>query len=171
VMGKRRSTMVGWVAMGIVCAFPFLFTMSEWRSHADNGPDRPAPDMAYIQLEVLYRQAAAVVSPLMSEGSVLAAGDVGVLGFYTPGRILDTVGLNSPVALNYYPLDEQNYVINYAVAPALIMDEKPDFVVILEVYGRNGLLKDPRFSQQYQLIKKIDTDMYGSDGMLIYTKR
>ena len=40
-------------------------------------------------------------------------------------------------------------------------------VVILEVYGREGLLKEPG-SRAYHLQQKIDTDMYGSDGMLVY---
>ena len=48
--------------------------------------------MAFIQLELLYRQAADYLAPRLTPQSVLAAGDVGVLGYYTPARILDTVG-------------------------------------------------------------------------------
>jgi hypothetical protein len=141
--------------------------------------------MAFIKLELLYRQAAAIVAPLMDSYSrggplqdatqsgtapTLAAGDVGVLGFYTPGRILDTVGLNSPVSSRYYPLPPDQYVINYAIPAQLILDQRPDFVVILEVYGRETLLKNSSFLQQYHLLQKIDTDMYGSDGMLIFQR-
>jgi hypothetical protein len=43
--------------------------------------------------------------------------------------------------------------------------------VILEIYGRNGLLIDPRFQAGYTLHKKIPTDIYGSDGLLIFKKR
>ena len=107
----------------------------------------------------------------MDSHTLLAAGDVGVLGFYTPARILDTVGLNSPVSTGYYPLPPEQYVINYAIPAQLILDNRPDFVVILEVYGRNTLLKDADFLGQYRLLEKIDTDMYGSDGMLIFVKR
>ncbi len=145
--------------------------LSEWRLHPNHGPDRPAPEMAFIKLELLYRQVADQIAPRLTGESLLAAGDVGVLGFYTPARILDTVGLNSPEALKYYPLDEKYYVINYAVAPDLILDEKPDVVVILEVYGRLGLLTDPRFESLYRLEQTIPTDMYGSHGMLIYWKK
>jgi hypothetical protein len=53
----------------------------------------------------------------------------------------------------------------------LIIDQQPDFVVLLEVYGRAGLFKDDCFWQDYQLINKIDTDIYGSDGMLIFEKK
>lgn len=150
---------------------PTLVSLSEWRLHPDHGADRPAPEMAWYKLELLYRQAADFVTPQLKPGAVLAAGDVGVLGYYTNARILDTVGLNSPEALDYYPLDQSYYVINYAIAPDLILDQQPDWIVILEVYGRNGLLRDQRFQAQYELAHKIPTDIYGSDGMLIFVKR
>jgi hypothetical protein len=154
----------------VIFILPLAPTLSDWRIHPDHGSDQPAPEMAFIKLELLYRQAAAKIAPLMNEHSLLAAGDVGVLGFYTPGRILDTVGLNSPVSTRYYPLPPEEYVINYAIPAQLILDQQPDFVVLLEVYGRNTLLKDPRFLQEYHLLDKIDTDMYGSDGMLIFAR-
>jgi hypothetical protein len=81
------------------------------------------------------------------------------------------VGLNSPQATNYYPLDPAMYVINYAISPDLILDNHPDYVVILEVYGREGLLKDPRFWEQYRLRRTIPTDIYGSEGLLILERR
>lgn len=163
--------------LGFLLFLPTLLLLTEWRLHPDHGLDRPAPDMAWYKLELLYRQAADFVAPQMAPGDVpapevvLAAGDVGVLGFYTPARILDTVGLNSPETLAYYPLDPKYYVINYAVAPDLILDQQPDWVVILEVYGRLGLLPDPRFQAQYELVKTLDTDIYGSEGMLIFKRR
>jgi hypothetical protein len=145
--------------------------LSEWRLRLDHGPQRPAPEMAFIKLELLYRQAAEQIAPRLSGQSVLAAGDVGVLGYYTPARILDLVGLNSPEALQYYPLDEKYYAINYAVAPEMILDHQPDALVILEVYGRLGLLRDERFTSAYALEETLHTDIYGSQGMLIYWKK
>jgi len=153
---------------------PLGLTLRGWTLHPDHAQGRPAPDMAFIKLELLYRQAADYLAPEMSVSSsppLLAAGDVGVLGFYTGARILDTVGLNSPVSTRYYPLDPAYYVINYAIPPDLIVDQHPDYVVILEVYGRLGLLQDPRFQAAYQLRQKIPTDMYGSNGLLIFAKR
>ena len=98
---------------------------------------------------------------------MLAAGDVGVLGYETGARILDTVGLNSPQSSAYYPLDPTYYTINYAIPPDLVLDLRPDYLVVLEVYGRAGLLKNSEFQRQYRLREKIETDIYGSDGMLI----
>jgi len=139
--------------------------------HPDHGPDRPAPGMAWFKLELLYQKAAQIVQPFLTNETTLAAGDVGVLGYFTQARILDTVGLNSPEALKYYPLDDTYYVTNYAVAPDLIIDQQPELVVLMEVYGRLGLFKDPRFIEQYDLLALIPTDIYGSEGMLIYIRK
>ncbi|RME06584.1 MAG: hypothetical protein D6803_06120, partial [Anaerolineae bacterium] len=120
-----------------------------------------------------YRQAAEILRPYLGDHPdqfTLAAGDVGVLGYYTGARILDTVGLNSPQTLRYYPLDESFYVINYAVPPDLVLEEQPDFVVLLEVYGRAGLFPSPEFQRAYTLLRKLPSEIYGSDGMLIFAR-
>ncbi len=160
----------GWVPLVLLVALPLAGMLNAWSLHPDHGPDRPAPAMAWFKLELLYRQAADYLAPRLTPASRLAAGDVGVLGFYTPARILDTVGLNSPESLTYYPLDKQYYVINYAIPAGLILDQKPDYVVILEVYARLTLLQDAQFSQEYTLLRTLPTDIYGSRGMLIFAR-
>jgi hypothetical protein len=161
--------------LALVILFPMILTLRGWTLEPDHGPNRPAPEMAWFKLELLYRQAAKILSNEIGDNGdsplpVLAAGDVGVLGFYTPTRILDTVGLNSPQSSEYYPLDEFFYAINYAVPPDLIHDQQPDYVILLEAYGREGLFKDPRFKAGYSLLHKLPTDIYGSDGMLIFRR-
>jgi hypothetical protein len=159
----------------IIIALPMALSLREWKLHPDHGLTRPAPDMAWYKLELLYRQAAdSLLEDMRQRGKpdpTLAAGDVGVLGFFTGVRILDTVGLNSPQATRYYPLDPSLYTINYAIPPDLIMDEQPTYLVILEVYGRQGLLKEARFQRSYRLLEKLPSDIYGSDGLLIFVHR
>jgi hypothetical protein len=153
---------------------PVAMSLRDWQLRPDHGLERPAPAMAWYLLELKYRQAADFVISEFDrppEQITLAAGDVGVLGYYTRARILDTVGLNSPQATEYYPLPESFHVNAYAISPDLIMDEQPDYLVFLEVYGRNGLLKDARFQGAYTLIHKISTDIYDSDGMLIFARK
>ncbi len=158
-------------AIPFVLALPLLSLFNAWTLHPDHGAKRPAPQMAYIQLELLYRQAADFVTAHMQPGEQLAAGDVGVLGYLTGANILDTVGLNSPQTLKYYPLPEDAYVINYAISSDLILDEQPDWLVMLEVYGRNTLLKNERFLETYNLLNTLPTDIYGSEGMMIFRLR
>jgi len=163
------ATRGSWV-FALLC-LPALVSLADWRLAPTHGPSSPAPQMAYIQLELLYRQAAARIAPELTPQSLLAAGDVGVLGYFTPARILDTVGLNSPLSTSYYPIPADQYVINYAIPTALILDQHPDWIVTLEVYGRRTFLPDPRFQAGYRLVETIPTDMYGSQGMLIFQNR
>lgn len=154
----------------LVVLVPLALSAQDWTLKPDHGIRRPAPEMAWYRLELTYRQAARILADDLSPNTVLAAGDVGVLGYYTGARILDTVGLNSPEAVDYYPADPDIYVINYAVAPDLILDHEPDLVVLLEVYGREGLFEDPRFLSEYDLAHEIPSDIYSSDGMQIYAR-
>ncbi len=154
----------------VLAVLAFGLTLRGWVLHPSHGPDRPAPDMAYIRLELFYQDAAQLLLDELAPGDVIAAGDIGALGYYTDAHILDTVGLISSKSQEYYPAPEELYVINYAIPPALILDQKPDFLVILEVYGRRGLLRDPDFAASYALIGELDADLYGSEGMLIYQR-
>jgi len=157
-----------WTAAILMFALPLASLLTEWVPRPDHGNTTPAPDMAWTKLEDLYTQAADIVKRDYRTGDVVAAGDVGVLGWKTRAPILDLVGLNSPVTGKYFPLPDDSYVINYAVPAKLILDEKPAYVVILEVYGRNTLAREERFAGQYRLVDKINTDFYGSDGLLVY---
>jgi hypothetical protein len=151
----------------------WLFTsLHAWTLNPDHGPQRPAPLMAWNKLELLYQEAGQELAPVVRKETVIAAGDIGAIGWYSSARILDTLGLVSPQSSTYYPIDASMLATTgYAVAPDLILDELPDFVVILETYGRNGLLRDPRFLEAYRLWRRIETDIYGSDGMLIFQRK
>jgi hypothetical protein len=175
-IGTKRSLAI--TSTGLLLLFtiigPAWLTLKDWQLHPSHGLNRPAPKMAWYEVELFYRQAAEIVLADAAVQSltnpVLAAGDVGVLGFFTGMRILDTVGLNSTESLAYYPLDPSLYITNYAIPPTLILDQKPDYMVVLEVYIRNGLLQNEEFHKNYRLLAKLPNNIYGSDGMLIYVQ-
>jgi hypothetical protein len=158
------------LALALIVLLPLASTLTEWQLRPDHGPQRPAPEMAWFKLELLYQEAAERTAHYMNEETLLAAGDVGALGFYTPARILDTVGLNSPVTLNYYPLDSEYYVTNYAIPVELFLTELPDWIVVQEVYIRRTAMEDAGFQKRYQLWDTLSNDIYGSEGMLIFRK-
>jgi hypothetical protein len=145
-------------------------TLSGWTLQPDHGPQRPAPRMAYIKLELLYQEAADTLSEMAKPDDILAAGDIGALGYWTNMRVVDTVGLISPSAAKYYPLPASSYVINIAIPSALVLDLEPDWLVMLESYGRETLLKDSQFLARYGLVHTIPTDIYESHGMLIFRR-
>jgi hypothetical protein len=162
---------IRYLIVGVVLAFYSFTSLRAWTLHPDHGPDQPAPKMAFIRLEQLYHQVAADIKPQVSPNTVIAAGDIGALGYDTGAHILDTLGLISPQTLRYYPLDPKLYVINYAMSPQLINDQKPDWLVAPEVYLRKGVLLDTQFQAQYQLFEKIPSDIYGSDGLLVFRRK
>jgi hypothetical protein len=163
-----------YLAAGLLVILPAALVLRGWVRQPDHGPQLPAPDMAYIELELKYIEAAKYLEPVLSTtpgNPVLAAADIGALGYFTGAPILDTLGLISPEAAGYYPTRPEYYVNAYAVAPGLVLDERPEFIVLLEVYGREGLFKDPEFLAEYDLIHIVETDIYDSAGMLIFRRR
>ena len=159
-----------WLPLALLVVVGLIGTLSAWTLRPDHGPARPAPEMAFIKLELLYQEAAEIVSGHIQPGEVLAAADIGTLGYRAPVEILDTLGLISPQSTDYYPLPPSALVINYAVPANLITDLSPEYVVLLEVYARNTLLMDDRFEMEYELLDVLDTDLYGSDGMFIFVR-
>ncbi len=148
----------------------FISSLHGWTLHPDHGPENPAPKMAYIELELLYQKAAQKLQDQIKPEQVLAAGDIGALGYYTGAHMLDTIGLISPQSVSFYPIPASEYVINYAIPADLILETEPEFFVTLEVYIRKTLLADERFERRYQQLTRFQTDIYGSEGMLIYQR-
>ena len=140
---------------GALVAGALILSLRDWTSAPDHGPARPAPEMAFIRLELLYRQVAEDLQARILPGYTIAAGDVGVLGYFLDARILDTVGLNSPEAIRYYPLPELMYTILYAMPPDLILSARPEIVVLLEVYGRTGLLEGFPFFGRIPEVRRV----------------
>lgn len=170
-VGRLAQDLRSRLPMLLLAGLALVSTASAWTLRPDHGPSRPAPRMAYIQLELLYQQAAELLVTRLEPGQVVAAGDIGALGYYTRAPILDLLGLISPQVRPFYPAPESMYVINFAVAPQSVLRFRPDFVVLLEVYGRLGVLREASFQQAYRPIATIPTDIYGSDGMLIFQLR
>jgi hypothetical protein len=167
----RAGASVRTLIFGTVVAIYMVLSLVAWTLHPDHGPDRPAPQMAYIQLELFYHLVAADLKPHVRPDTVIAAGDIGALGYDTNARILDTLGLISPQTLRHYPLDPSLYVIPYAMSPQLILDQQPDWLVAPEVYLRRGVLLNTQFQAQYQLLETIPTDIYGSHGLLVFRRK
>jgi hypothetical protein len=173
--GTQKPKTISLTVFVVYAALALTLTLNAWELHPDHGPDRPGPEMAWFKLELLYERASDIVLShtvaLPPRRITLCAGDIGMLGYRTDMHILDTVGLVTRQSTRHYPTSPSIYVINYAIPADLVLALDPDYIVILEVYGRAGLLPDPGFQAQYQLLERLETDIYGSDGMLIFARR
>ena len=141
----------------------------------DHGPTAPAPRMAYIKVEQAYLEAVEALRGQIGPQTVLAAGDIGAIGYATGARIYDTLGLITLDARQYYPVLPEAIVpsMPYAIPTDLILGAQPDIVVIFEAYGRNTFLRDPTFQARYKLIGSLESDAardYRSKAMLIFTR-
>jgi len=166
-----RSAVRLWL-VGVTSVFWAALSLNAWTLHPDHGSPRPAPRMAWIELELVYERAGRFLAPHVNADTVVGVADIGAVGWYSGARILDTLGLVSAEATAYYPVDPELISgMAYAVPPDLIFDELPDYLVLLEVYVRRGLLTDPRFTEQYVLLRKVETTIYDSDGLLIFARR
>jgi hypothetical protein len=174
-LGKRLAhpAMVPVVLSGIGVVFVLLL-LNAWTLHPDHGQDRPAPDMAWNDIELNYRRIGEELRTRYSvtPDTLVAAGDIGAIGYYSRAQILDTVGLITPEIGDYYPFDDSLLAegANYAVPPAIILDYRPAYVVMMKLYIENSLEADPAFAQLYSVADSIPTDYYGGE-MLLYQRR
>ncbi len=150
-----------------------LSILSAWELHPDHGPDRPAPKMAFHELELNYAtMARRLVNKYGVEPDTLVGvSDIGAVGFYTNATILDTVGLVTPNLNRYYDLEAQEDMLadgaNYVIPPEMIFERQPEYLVVMQDFITNGLQQDSRFAQYYVEIERIPTDYYG-DAMLVF---
>ena len=151
-----------------------VMLLNAWTLHPDHGPDRPAPEMAWHKIELNYRRVGERLRDEygVDEQTLVAAGDIGALGYYSRARILDTVGLVTPELSAYYPVDPALVPpgANYAIPPALILDYRPDYLVVMADFVRRGLARSAAFRSQYAEAWNIPTDYYGG-RMIVYRRR
>ncbi|MEW6569250.1 MAG: hypothetical protein AB1449_14030 [Chloroflexota bacterium] len=146
------ACMVGGLNLGRDASRPFLTPAAVWDER-----------------EKLYAQVAAFLVPRVGTGDVVAASEIGALGFGCNCRILDTVGLASPDSLNYYPISADLPGFN-AVPPGLIHDQRPEYLVSLEIFVRPTLSLDGWFRENYRPILRLETQAFGSDGLFVYQR-
>lgn len=167
IAGQKRAP---W-ASGIVAVVWLIFSLRDWELHPGYGQDRPTPHMAWNEAEILQEQVGQMIAAHARPDAVIAAGDIGAIGWGSNLRILDTVGLISPESTPYYPVDPAMLgASGYAVAPDLVFDLKPDYISLMEAYGEDGLFIDPRFAQQYRLMAEYPIDVGHSTRLLVYER-
>jgi hypothetical protein len=157
------------IRAGIVGGFAAvaLFTsVNAWTLTPDHGLQRPSPRMAYHALELDYQRMGEFLRDQVgvTAETVVASADIGAIGYFSRAYILDTVGLVTPRAIPYYPVDPALIADdqNYAVPPDFIRDTLPPLFVTMEGYVRASLMPQAWFQQQYRLLESYPSYEYGN---------
>ncbi len=160
--------------VGVIALLWVFTSVNGWVLHPDHGLDRPAPEMAWHKIELYYQEIATQLRDeyKVTPTTLVASGDIGVIGYFSRATILDTVGLVTPAVSKYYPIPKELIAKdqNYAIPPQLILDDQPQYLVAMESMVRLGLEKNATFKQEYKLIRDIPTDFYGT-GMYLYQRQ
>ncbi len=137
-----------------------------------NGHLGVAPPGVWLSRERKYRDLARLLDPRLHPNDTLCATEIGMLGYYCPVRILDSVGLVSPQCDRFYPTSHRylNPASDYAVPPQLIKALRPTFFVSFDTFISNGVLRDRWFLSHYRLIGQIGGGPFGSQYLDVFER-
>ena len=152
-------------AIVVVCVLLVtIFPLTRWQllsqARAQRGPDATglgfvAPDRQAALVRILpYWILGTWLSDRYPASTVMAAPEIGALGYAFHGKILDVCGLVSPEAIPYLPVPLTERVARYtgAISTKLVLDLRPDLVVSMQLFGMKSLQLSPEFKERYKLI-------------------
>jgi MFS family permease len=122
-----------------------------------------------------YIEAARWLNERSTEKTSAAASEMGALGFYFKGKILDGNGLVSPEALPFLPVPPEQRLSPRAGALSVdfVRTTMPEWVVTMEVFSCKSLDVSDWFRANYELARSIDLpkETFGNKDIRIYRRR
>jgi len=120
-----------------------------------------------------YVELAALIKDEVNENSVIIAPEYGAFGYHTQAKMLSSIGHNNKEMLNYLPAPKEEVVpyMNNAITKEMIRVFKPDYVLSLEAFIRESLLKSPEFFNDYELVAVRKSKVFSSKGLLLFRRK
>jgi hypothetical protein len=122
---------------------------------------------------LLYRDAATFLDGMNKSNCRLAVSEDGMLGYTYLGYIIATDGLVSDHVLKYFPVPvaKRSTTASFSIPPQLIYDMKPDFMITLDTFAKNGVIEEAEFQKQYTTMKMYPTQLWNSTGLYVYGRK
>jgi hypothetical protein len=124
----------------------------------------------YLERGVLYREAALFLQERTKGLDVVAASDVGFLGYYYKGPIIDVMGLITDKALTFYP-DNLMPGQNYLLPPPAISAYKPKYLMAPFNHTKGVLERDPDFLSHYTVLKRFESPVIEDRYVYIWQRK
>jgi hypothetical protein len=151
----------GMVVLAALCAFFAATTIAQplgrvftGRGFADIGIEN---DPVRTRIAA-YRAAAEWLNQSLPQGVTIVGPEVGSLGYYYKGPVLDACGLTSPEALPFLPVpaSERFGPECGAISLQLVQTLQPDVVVTMGTFAGISLYDDAWFKQSYARVRAFD---------------
>ena len=131
------------------------------------------PVLGPLRREELYIRLAKQIEGEVTSETVIIAPEYGAFGYHTDAKMLSSIGHTSKEMFKYLPAPREQVGnhINNSITQAMIDGFKPDYVLSLEAFIRKSLLVSERFSQEYELVEKLDSSVFSSDGLYLFRRK
>ena len=122
-----------------------------------------------------YRTIGEVLTKLTAGNDSVAVAEVGALGYYYKGRLIDACGLVSPEAIRFLPVPDEQRVSPAAGAVSVdfVRGTYPEWVVTMPVFAKKSLLESEWFSRYYRLEWRVRLPKicFDSEDVLVFRRR
>jgi hypothetical protein len=175
---RHRVRALGIALAGLLLAFfaysafaPPLVRLSSGAGMTDLGVESDDVRMRIVA----YREAAEWLNQTVPTGWTVAGPEIGALGYYYSGRILDACALVSPEATRFLPVpaEQRNGPEAGAISRELVRAEHPDAVVTMPGFAYRSLYNDEWFQTNYVPVKQFDLpyELWGSNTVVVFFRR
>jgi hypothetical protein len=124
---------------------------------------------------VAYQEAAEWLNETVPETWTVAGPEIGSLGFFFRGRILDACALVSPEATRFLPVPaaERNSPEAGAISLELVQAEQPDAVATMPGFAYRSLYDDEWFQTNYVPVRQFNLpyELWGSKTVDVFFRR
>jgi hypothetical protein len=135
----------------------------------------PATENYERQRIVGYEHAAEWLNQTVPDDVTLVSPEIGALGYYYKGSVIDACGLVSPEALPFLPVpaDERYAATSGALSRELVKAVVPDIVVTLRCFAALSLYRDDWFRSDYVLVQQfpLPHEVWGSGTVDVFFRR